>query len=145
MSKWVNKFQTHAFNQSLEEVTTTLESIDISSITDENILIEISRLKKVTQYITEYIKFIEPDLNITNIDNTLKSFNDKLTQIKISLNQFLGNSSISYIQQANSHIDGCLTQLKTFHTILPKVSNRSLTSMLTSYNNTLISSLKKLI
>ena len=144
MSRWVTKFESHIFHKSFLKLLEILNKIDISEITDNNALMEISRLKKVLEYMEKYIKLIEPDINILNIDSHLTQMNSYFTNTYNELNNFITNHNISYLHNANSHIDNALSSLHQLHTILPKVSGQGIFAMLKKYNETIDEALNEI-
>ena len=144
MSRWIKSFESHQFNISWKTLQNTLKSIDIEDITDVTTLQEIARLKKLVEYIDKYLKLIDPEINITNLPQGLNSFNQHIVNTNNTLSQFISSKNIGYIQQSNGHIDHCLTTIKQFNTILPKVSGQGISSMLKKYNETLEEGLKNI-
>ena len=145
MSRWTTNFDSHPFHTSWEELNAKLNSINIENITDDNILQEIARIKKVIEYIDKYIKLIDPDINITNFTQNLDNLNHYITNTTGNLHQFISNQNfIRLLQRANNNIDNCLNIIKQFHTVLPKVSGQGIFSMLKKYNETLEEALSQI-
>ena len=144
MSRWTINFDSHPFHTSWEALNDKLNAINIDNITDNNILQEIARIRKVIEYIDKYIKLIDPDINITNFTQNLNNLNQYIANTTSELNQFISNQNITYLQRANNNIDNCLTTIKQFHTVLPKVSGQGIFSMLKKYNETLEEALSQI-
>lgn len=144
MSRWVVSFQSHGFHSSWENLLKKIDLIDEKDITDKESLIELSRLKKVIEYIDKYLKLIDPDINITNFIQNLNNFNQYIVNTTSELNNYNSNKSITYLQRANNNIDNCLNTLTSFHTVLPKISGQSIASMLKKYNETLNNALSEI-
>jgi len=144
MSKWVEKFESHTFHKSLSNLIAILEGIDIKSITNDEALTELARLKKVVNYIEKYIKIIDPDINILAIDTALNNINTSIARTLSELNNFIANKDIVHIQNANSYIDKFLTYLQQLNTVLPKITAKAISSMLKEYSDTLNESLTEI-
>ncbi|MFK5975954.1 MAG: hypothetical protein QM493_05560 [Sulfurovum sp.] len=144
MSRWVTSFTSHKFNSSWTTLQDTLELIDTENITDDTILQEIARLKKLVEYIDKYLKLIDPEINVTNLVQVLNNLDSHIIHTNSTLSQFISNKNIAYIQQSNTHIDNCLVVIQQFNTILPKVSGQGISSMLKTYNETIKEGLKKI-
>jgi len=144
MSRWITNFESHAFHSSWEILQERIESIDKAEIANDDILIELARLIKVIEYINKYLKIIEPDINISNLSQNLNNLNQYIVNTTSEVNQFIANQNINYIQRANNNIDNCLSTIRAFNTILPKVSGQGIFAMLKKYNETLDSALSEI-
>jgi len=144
MSRWITGFESHSFHSSWDELKERVISFDDSNVIDDQSLVELARLKKVIEYIDKYLKIVEPDINITNLAGNLNNLNQYITTTTSELNQFASNHNIAYIQRANNSIDNCLSVIRTFNTILPKVSGQGIFAMLKKYNETIEKALSEI-
>jgi hypothetical protein len=144
MSKWIELFGSHEFHVSLKKLQEINNKIDISSIVDAVALSELARITKTLDYIEKYLKLVDPELNITNFTNILNTLKSNFDAAINSLNSYVTAKNITYLTQVNSYIDTILTHISQFHTVLPKVTAQSISSMLKEYNNVLNDGLEQI-
>ena len=144
MSRWVNTFENHQFHSSWNTAKEELNNIDKTKITDDNQLIEMARLEKVVEYIDGYLKLIDPDINILNMTNNLNNMDSYTTNVKNELVNFNSSKNLTYIQNANSHIDNLLGQLRALTIYIPKTTGQSIVGMLKKYNNIIDTALQEI-
>ena len=144
MSKWLDSFESHAFHTTLNALKESNKEIDRTSISDINSLNELARISKTLEYIEEYLKLVDPEINITNFTNNLNQLNSNFTSANNNLQAYIGNTNIQYLTTTNTYIDAVLTLLTQFHTVLPKVTTRGVATMLKEYNQTLSDGLSQI-
>lgn len=134
MSRWVESYETSEFHAKWTGFKEKVSSLSTEEIADSATLIEISRLRKVMSFIESYLKLIDPEINKINILNEpLAHLNNAISEF----NAFATNRNIVHLQRANSHVDNCAIHLKNANILLPKISSRSVSSMLGEYSRTL--------
>lgn len=136
MSKWITQYEAHAFHAQWKQLKDKLDEISSDEIATEDAVFEVARLKKVVTYIDSYMKIIDPEINV-NMTNVLNSMQTSARDALSHINSYLSNKNIGHLHHANNYIDTCLTTSKQLNTVLPKVTGRSINSMLTDYNNTI--------
>lgn len=141
MSKWSENYSTHVFHQNLNDFKEKIKSINGEEIVDPTLLLELARINKVIQYTEDYLKLIDPDLNslavLTPLNNSIMTANTEITN-------FIANRNIGHIQNANTHLDTFLVQLKQINTILPSITKESINSIITIYNKAISDALKQI-
>lgn len=134
MSRWNDFFKNHAF---WDEWTSLNDAIQISSIDDKSILLdveELARLKKVIRYLDGLLKFIDAELVPTT---TWASFQQQLSPCVQEVLNFNSNRNISHLNVANTHADNLLSYVKPWVVIEPSQAVDSMKSSLESYNATI--------
>lgn len=134
MSRWLNSYAQNSFHNNWENFKNNYDEFDIKEITDTQIIDEYNRLGKVINFIDSYLKIIDPELNKENILNNLSSI---LNNAINNFNDFLSNKTLNYIKQTNNYIDNCVDSIKQLNILLPKISSRSISSMLKKYQDTI--------
>ncbi|ATB70836.1 hypothetical protein SJPD1_2747 [Sulfurospirillum diekertiae] len=141
MSKWSENYSTHVFHQTWNDFKDKIKSINSEEIADQTLLLELARVNKVIQYTEDYLKLIDPDLNslavLTPLNNSIVTANTEITN-------FIANRNIGHIQNANTHLDTFLVQLKQINTILPSITKESINSIITSYDKAISDALKQI-
>ena len=141
MSRWIDNYNAHQFHNVWLDFKKRVDNIDTSVTVDQNVLFEITRLKKVIIFIDSYLSLVDPEINQLGVLNVPLQH---LTPADSELNNYLVNKSIGHLTNVNTYIDNCLTVIKNMPIQLPKISAKSVTSMLTAYNKTITSSLNSI-
>lgn len=144
MSKWVDIFNNHTFHISFESVKEELNKISSKELLYPDQMMDLSRAKKVVNFIDSYIKLIDPDLNILNITQDLNDLNSYAISIKNEIINFNNNKNITYINNINYYLDQILMKLKNFNISLPKITGRSISQILKNYNDTIDKALEEI-
>ncbi len=133
MSRWIENYSQSEFHTRFISFQELVNSFNIEEVSDSGELFEISRLKKMIVFIESYLKLIEPELNKINF------LNEPLSQINKSIdefNLFNSNKNIEHLYNVNSSLDNCTIHLKNANILLPKISSRSISSMIEKYHST---------
>nr|AGT60062.1 hypothetical protein [uncultured bacterium] len=138
MSKWIDNYTAHQFHGTWTDFKKRVDNIDTSVIVEQNVLFEIARLKKVIIFIDSYLSLVDPEINQVNILDTPLLH---LKQADVQLNAYIENNNDGHLINVNTYIDNCLTAIKNMQIQLPKISAKSVTSMLTTYNKIITSNL----
>lgn len=146
MSRWVENYNSHPFKIAWDDLKTKFDEINIKNIQDNNMLIEISRAKKLIKYIDSYFNIIDPELNITNVQSYLNNLNTQNSNIINNIQHYLNTSqtNIGYLHNINNGLDAYITQLKNLNITIPKVSAPAIHHMLKAYSNTIKESLEEI-
>lgn len=133
MSRWLEQFETHAFQaswNSLKDVLKELEVDDKSIITD---IKELARLKKVVKYLDELMMGLDPELIPLSI---WISFDQQLTACLQQTNTYDSSRNIAHLNKANEHADNLLSYLRPYMVAPGKVGT-ALRSAIKKYAETI--------
>lgn len=144
MSVWIETFENHSFHSSYEIFKKNLFLLDEEDISDQEILFNIARLKKVTEYFESFIQLVDPELIEGNTINNLNQIASRFDLANSELNHYITHKSIIYLQRANNNIDIILANLRILNTSIPKLSKQKISSILNTYTSTFKNSLKSI-
>lgn len=141
MSRWIENYESNEFHIKWNSFKESVENYNIEEVTDSSTLVEFARLKKILVFIESYLKLIDPEINKINIlSDPLVHLNNAISEF----NSFISSRNIIYIQQTNNHIDNCIIYLKNANILIPKISARSVSVMISEYNKTIEKSLNEI-
>jgi len=134
MSKWVTEYESSDFHNKWELFKTEFNKFNIKEIVDIEIIDEYNRLGKVIIFIDSYLKLIDPELSPKNsLDNSKSYLENALNYF----NSFINNKTGNYIKSTNSYMDQLVNGLKNLNILMPKISSRSVSSMVQEYTDTI--------
>jgi|CXWL01.1.fsa_nt_gi hypothetical protein len=133
MSRWVDQFETHAFQATWSNFKTVLDAATVDDSTVITSVTEIARLKKVTTYIDEMLQNLDPELTPMTIWD---SFNQQAASCSQQISMYTSNRNIGHIQNANTHIDNLLTYIRPYM-VAPKAMGNVLNKAVSSYAKTI--------
>lgn len=138
MSRWIDKFNTHAYRATWEDLKVQLDTCEVDTTTPTSVQ-ELARLKKVISYLDNAIENIDPELFPTNL---LDSFNQQATQCRDQIKAYISNKNIGYITNANNNADNLLTYIRPYmiHTSSMK---KTLLAATRAYQSEMDTGLKK--
>ena len=136
MSRWTDQYEAHAFHAEWDNLTNKIDELNNIENVDIAALAEIARLSKLTDYISNYLKVIDPEV-LNNLNNIFNTMLNEARQIVSQVSSYMANKNIAHLHQANNHIETCLNNVKQFHIVLPKITGQSISSMLKKYNKTI--------
>lgn len=134
MSRWAIKYESNDFHNKWELFKTEFNKFNIKEIVDIEIIDEYNRLGKVIIFIDSYLKLIDPELSP---DNSLDNSRSYLENALNNFNSFINNGTINYIRATNDYIDQLVNVLKNLNILIPKISSRSVSSMVQEYTDTI--------
>ncbi|MDY0328350.1 MAG: hypothetical protein RBR07_08895 [Arcobacteraceae bacterium] len=141
MSRWIENYESSEFHTKWGNFKESIENYNIEEITDSSTLVEFARLKKISVFIDSYLKLIDPEINKINVLNDpLAHLNNAISEF----NSFVSNKNNTHIQRTNNHIDNCIIHLKNANILIPKISARSVSVMITEYSKTIEKSLREI-
>lgn len=141
MSRWIENYEASEFHTKWDNFKESVENYNIEEVTDSSTLVELARLKKILVFIDSYLKLIDPEINKINV------LNDPLTHLNNAIsefNSFTSNKNNTHIQRTNNHIDNCIVHLKNANILIPKISARSVSVMISEYSKTIEKSLSEI-
>lgn len=141
MSRWIENYESNEFHTKWDNFKESVENYNIEEVTDSSTLVEFARLKKILVFIDSYLKLIDPEINKINI------LNDPLTHLNSAIsefNSFASNKNNTHIQRTNNHIDNCIVHLKNANILIPKISAKSVSVMISEYSKTIEKSLSEI-
>lgn len=111
MSRWVEQFESHPF----QEIWANLkESLNEAKFDDETVVTtvqELARLKKVISFVDAMINSIDPELVPFS---TWDTFNNQATLSYQQIVSFNNNRNFAHITQANAHADNLITYVRPY-------------------------------
>ncbi len=141
MSRWIENYESSEFHTKWGDFKESIENYKIEEITDSSTLVEFARLKKISVFIDSYLKLIDPEINKINVLNDpLAHLNNAISEF----NSFASNKNNTHIQRTNNHIDNCIIHLKNANILIPKISARSVSVMISEYSKTIEKSLSEI-
>ncbi len=141
MSRWIENYESSEFHTKWGNFKESIENYNIEEITDSSTLVEFARLKKISVFIDSYLKLIDPEINKINVLNDpLAHLNNAISEF----NSFASNKNNTHIQRTNNHIDNCIIHLKNANILIPKISARSVSVMISEYSKTIEKSLSEI-
>lgn len=130
MSRWVDGFQGHSFNNVLSDFTNSVEELLLPKDIDESTAEEFARIKKVVAYINEVTNSIDPEL-ISPI--AIKDLNGNLQAAQNEFNTFIANKNFNHLQNTNKHLDNVLNNISRAFVFYKKPSKSKLKDIIKSY------------
>jgi len=125
MSRWIEYFEKHPFQDTWSQILSLKDSIspdDKTIITDTT---EIARLKKVVAFINELLLACDPELIP---EQTWSNFSSQATACLQSILSFNSSRNIQHIIQANSNLDNLLTYIRPYQVITGKAARAAKTA-----------------
>lgn len=118
MSRWIDQFETHAFQSEWDKLK---EALDEATFDDETVITsvtELARLKKVISYLDGMIKSIDPELVPLNIWD---QFNQQSVNCFNQIVSYNSNKDIGHIANANANADNLLTYIRPYMVAVEKI------------------------
>lgn len=135
MSRWINHFNSHPFQNIWQQLK---DELDATKVDDETVITdatELARLRKVVGYIDGMIQSIDPELVPLG---TWDSFRDQATNCNQQIASYNSNRNIGHINSANTHADNLLTYVRPYMVVDGKVGN-ALQKAVKAYAETIMS------
>lgn len=124
----MSSYTNHPFFTAWESFRSAVDDFDSEGL-PSNVLEEFLRFKKIIGFIDTLLDNTDPELvPKTVLDNA----NNQISNTVNNFNNFRSNRNISYIQQANNHLDSVLAAIKPYAPYDSKL-RRSLRSAIKSY------------
>lgn len=118
MSRWIEKYRTHAYRQAWVRVTAGLEQSVIADQSVTTSVSELARLKKVVKYIDGLLESLDPELIPSS---TLDEFHAQASACADQIDAFNSNKNIGHVQNANNNADNLLTYIRPYMIVDGKV------------------------
>jgi hypothetical protein len=148
VSRWIEQFETHAFQATWASLKARL---DESTVDDETVVTsveELARLNKVIFYLDGLIHGSDPELVP---QTTWDNFNTQATTCSQKIVEYSSNRNITHIQQANTHADNLLTYIRPYMLVEGKAgrimqdSIKKYAKIIDEYSNSFRDSSKELV
>jgi len=111
MSRWVEQFQAHAFQNFWENILNISADLYVDDSTVATSVEELARLRKVLTFLDGLIKSCDPELIPMS---TWDNFQGQCVATINQINNYQNNRNIAHIQTANEHLDNLLTYLRPY-------------------------------
>lgn len=126
MNRWTQEHNSFKDSKQWENLSTSIEKIDIKDTEDANNNLEILRLKKMVKFISGLFDAIDPEITPSNMwDNLRKAAQNCETQL----------TSNNY-NEANNDLDGIFSRIRPFVTSEKKAAQAAARAF-NSYTNTI--------
>ena len=130
----MTRYGSSDFHNKWELFKTKFSEFNIKEIGNVEIIDECNRLGKVIIFIDSYLKLIDPELSPENLLDNSRSYLENALNY---FNSFINNGTINYIRTTNNYIDQLVNGLKNLNILMPKISSRSVSSMMQEYTDTI--------
>lgn len=133
MSRWIEQFESHAFQNTWSALKKSLEESKVDDETVVTSVKELARLNKVIKYLDEMINGIDPELIPPG---TWDNFNAQSASCVEQINNYNSNRDIAHITKANAHADNLLTYVRPYMVVEGKVG-QALQGSIKAYSKTI--------
>lgn len=134
MSRWLDNYEANSFHINWENFKEKYYEFNIKEISDTKIIDEYNRLGKVINFLDSYLKLADPELSRENIlSDTTNYLNNAINYF----GSFIKNQRIDDLKRVNYYMDDCVENIKKLNILLPKISSKSVSSMLKNYSDTI--------
>ncbi|MGU5768146.1 hypothetical protein [Aeromonas allosaccharophila] len=114
MSRWIENFKSHAFQDIWSQILSLSENVTPDDITITTDTTEIARFKKVITFINELILACDPELIP---EQTWVNFHSQASACLQYIINFQNTRSIQYIVQANASLDNLITYVRPYQVV----------------------------
>lgn len=134
MSKWIDRFNTHAIIGVWGNLMELITDGSLDEGVTEDAIEDIARLKKVIVYLNGIYENIDPEVTPFNHLTSLQ----KSTQACINeINTFKGNKNVGHLTNANTHADTLLIQFQQIPASLYAISEENIAKSVSAYSKTI--------
>lgn len=133
MSRWIDKFENHPFQNEWDILKNTLEETEVDDETVLTSVQELARLNKVVTYLDGLLSVLDPDLVP---QSTWDNFYKQCAPCKQELMKFSSNRDIRHLENANNHADNLLSYVRPWSVFEPSSAVDSMVEALSEYNTT---------
>jgi hypothetical protein len=148
MSRWIEHFQNHPFQEIWNSIQNIKENLVIDDRTITTSVEELARLNKAITFVDSLLKSCDPELIPISTWDTFKEQSETCLQ---RMNNYQNNKDINQIHSANKNLDNLLTYIRPYQVIsgqaaksanksfieYAKTINKNLNSFQTEANNIL--------
>lgn len=139
MSKWTEKFETHALVGVWDSLVNLVEEEWLDEKAGESSLEDVARLRKVISHLNGIFESIDPEVTpFTHLTTIQKSAQGCINE----LNAFKGNLNVGHIQNANNNSDQLLLLFSQLPAASYAVSPQNIKKSVSAYTNTISSFIK---
>lgn len=134
MSRWIDQYTSHPFHNNWGQLTKNSSAIPSKWLTNETNLTEVSRLRKVIEFIESQLTGIDPEIFPMSL---LTSSNQQLLLALNHLNAFISSGGLTSIQNANNHLDSIVHAFSQIQSVPKGGAKRSLTAAVKAYDKSI--------
>lgn len=139
MSKWTEKFETHALVGVWDSLVNLVEEEWLDEKAGESSLEDVARLRKVISHLNGIFESIDPEVTpFTHLTTIQKSAQGCINE----LNAFKGNLNVGHIQNANNNSDQLLLLFSQLPAASYAVSPQNIKKSVSAYTNTISAFIK---
>lgn len=140
MSKWTDKFNSHALIGVWGNLIELVHDDDLVEKATEEAIEDIARLRKVIVYLNGIFENIDPEIvPFNHLTNIQKSTQGCINEI----NSFKGNKNAGHLTNANSHADTLILQFQQTPASIYAVSADNIKESVSAYSETIGSYISK--
>lgn len=133
MSRWIDQFNAHPFQDIWNQITEISEAIDVDDQSVATNVQELARFTKAVHFIDKLIKGCDPELVPLT---TWNNFQQQSTLCLSQLTNYQSNRNISHLHTANEHVDNLLSYIRPYMVSSAKASS-SMQSAFNRYTKTI--------
>src|SRR5690554_1046969 len=139
MSKWTEKFETHALVGVWDSLVNLVEEEWLDEKAGESSLEDVARLRKVISHLNGIFESIDPEVTpFTHLTTIQKSAQGCINE----LNAFKGDLNVGHIQNANNNSDQLLLLFSQLPAASYAVSPQNIKESVSAYTNTISAFIK---
>lgn len=140
MSKWLDRFNTHALTGVWANLIQTVQDISLDEGITENVVTDIARLRKVVSYLNGIYESIDPEITPFN---HLTSIQQNSQSCINEINAYKGNKNPGHLTNANNYADTLLIQFQQIPASINASSPENIKKSVSAYSETIGSYISK--
>jgi len=138
MSRWVEQFDAHPFQDIWNQIIELSDTMDVDDQSVATDVQELARFTKVACYINELIKGCDPELVPLS---TWANFHSQASACLTQITNYQNNRNIQHMHTANEHVDNLLTYIRPYM-VTPASVSSTVQSAFRKYTKTINKSLE---
>lgn len=111
MSRWIEEFENHPFQDTWTELKKQLKDCTIDDETQITSVKELARLNKAISYLNKMMGML--DLELVPL-KTWTNFQNQLNPCLQQITNYNSNRNIAHLQNANTHVDNLLSYIRPY-------------------------------
>ncbi len=133
MSRWIEVFENHAFQDTWKKIQDIKEEVVVDDETVTTIVEEIARLNKVIIFVNGLLESCDPELIPAS---TWDNFHSQSNACFQQINNYQSNRNIGHITNANNNLDNLLTYIRPYQVVAGKAA-QSASASFVAYTKTI--------
>jgi len=134
MSKWIDKFNSHAFTGVWANLVQTVQDKNLDENSTEDTVSDIARLRKVISHMNGIYESIDPEVIPFNHLSTMQQNSQYCIN---EINAYKGNKNPGHLTNANNHADILLVQFQQIPASINAASTANIKKSVSAYSETI--------